>query len=231
MKWEVIDRSPSLPEENMQMDQELLLSLKNRKNPVLHFYDWIVDSATFGYFTNPSDFLNLEVAASRGLKLAKRPTGGGVIFHAYDFAFSLLLPSCHPSFSINTLENYAFVNQIVIDAIKLCSPHLNPYLITTNETTAIPSFCMVKPTVYDVVIDEKKVAGAAQRRTKEGFLHQGSICLMLPQEEYLEDLISKEAAKNMLANSFSIVHEADNLSDFRLSLRNNLISICNISNP
>ena len=42
------------------------------------------------------------------------------------------------------------------------------------------SQCFVAPTKYDVVLnDEKssKAAGAAQRRTKYGILHQGSIVL------------------------------------------------------
>jgi len=48
---------------------------------------------------------------------------------------------------------------------------------------------MAKPTKYDVLLQGKKVAGAAQRKTKKGFLHQGSISLQLPAQEYLDAVL------------------------------------------
>ncbi len=50
-------------------------------------------------------------------------------------------------------------------------------------------FCMAKPTKYDVMWEGRKVAGAAQRKTKKGFLHQGSIALVMPPPEYLEHIL------------------------------------------
>jgi lipoate---protein ligase len=50
-------------------------------------------------------------------------------------------------------------------------------------------FCMAKPTKYDVMWDGRKVAGAAQRKTKKGYLHQGTIALVMPPQEYLEQIL------------------------------------------
>ena len=53
-----------------------------------------------------------------GVSLAKRPTGGGIVFHIWDYAFSFLMPSSHPLFSENPLENYRFVNEVVLDVMQ-----------------------------------------------------------------------------------------------------------------
>ena len=49
---------------------------------------------------------------------------------------------------------------------------------------------MAKPTKYDVLWEGKKVAGAAQRKTKAGFLHQGSISLVMPPQDYLNYILA-----------------------------------------
>ena len=66
--------------------------------------------------------LDLKALEASGLHLARRPTGGGIIFHLTDFAFSVLIPANHPSFSQNTLENYALVNRPVAFAISEIAP-------------------------------------------------------------------------------------------------------------
>jgi lipoate-protein ligase A len=48
---------------------------------------------------------------------------------------------------------------------------------------------MAKPTKYDVMWEDKKIAGAAQRKTRKGFLHQGTIALVNPNREYLEQIL------------------------------------------
>ena len=75
------------------------------------------DSATFGYFVNPGKFLDLDHVREKGLNLARRPTGGGIIFHLWDMAFSVIVPAHCPEFSMNTLDNYAFVNCVVLEAV------------------------------------------------------------------------------------------------------------------
>src|SRR5262249_49694531 len=142
--------------------------------------------ATYGHFIAPSQFLNLSAMADLGLDLAQRPTGGGITFHLSDLAFSMLIPASHPGYSANTLANYAFINHLVAKAIKEFM-HLSkePLLLPIEPALSDPKaahFCMAKPTKYDLMLDGRKVAGAAQRRTKFGFLHQGTISLALPDE-------------------------------------------------
>jgi lipoate-protein ligase A len=213
MIWEILDTGVSSAEKNMQIDADLLASLDKHKQPLIHFYEWERDSATFGYFTDPAHFLDLSEADKQGLALARRSTGGGIVFHMWDLAFSLLVPASSPEFSMNTLENYAFVNHAVLMAVEEFLQNTgNLSLTKTDFQSRDPHcryFCMAKPTKYDLVQNGQKIAGAAQRKAKNGFLHQGTIALVMPPEEYLRAILlpGTEVLTAMKAFTFPLLGE------------------------
>ncbi len=203
----IIDSGKKSAEENMEYDKQLLLSLNpSCSTPILHFYDWQEPSATYGYFNSPLTLLNPAAIDKHQLHLARRPTGGGIIFHQYDFAFSFLLPSSHPSFSLNTLVNYHLVNTMIANTLQpFLKSLLNPLELQSQQECTkrcsnnrlidkqLRNFCMALPTVYDVICGDLKLAGGAQRRTKQGFLHQASIALTLPPENFLNEILDNAA--------------------------------------
>ncbi len=119
---EIIDTGIDSAEKIMRFDGNLLENLDPNGKPILHFYRWAKPSATYGYFISPEKHLDLKKAEEKGLALARRPTGGGIVFHIWDLAFSFLMPSGHPAFSENTLENYRFVNEAVLAAMRKSFP-------------------------------------------------------------------------------------------------------------
>lgn len=209
MGWKSIDTGKRSAAENMALDTAFLSDLQEEKEGILHFYDWEGDAATYGHFIDPANFLNMEGVSRHLLDLAKRPTGGGIIFHNCDFAFSVLVPSTHPNFSLNPLDNYAFINNRVIQAIAGMI-HLPAELLPEEPKPLDPSckhFCMAKPTRYDVMIQGKKVGGAAQRKTRFGYLHQGSISIGFLPEAFLREVLAPQTHvfEGMRANSFSLL--------------------------
>ena len=232
MSWKHLDTGKRSAQANMELDAALLEDLEHESDPILHLYDWEGDAATYGHFIAPEKFLNLEGVKKRGLGLGKRPTGGGIIFHTSDLAFSVLVPASHPVFSSNPLENYAFVNRLVITALRQMVDVAAELLPDEPEPldAHCKSFCMAKPTKYDVMIEGKKVGGAAQRKTKHGYLHQGSIALGWPSEQYLLDVLAPETdgLEGMRRNSFSLLGEnwsEKELQEARLELRNHIQQI------
>jgi lipoate---protein ligase len=191
--WEMIDTGTRSAQENMRFDAELLEKAETFSRPILHLYEWSEESATYGYFTDPSEFLSLANARKFSLALARRPTGGGIVFHVWDMAFSVLVPARCPEFSTNTLENYRFVNRAVLKSVKEFLNSDPPLSLTSNDfSPSDPNcshFCMAKPTKYDVMWEGRKVAGAAQRKTRKGFLHQGTIALVMPPLQYLQQIL------------------------------------------
>lgn len=218
----IIDTKKESAIKNMSIDAVLLDTLKDQ--PILHFYDWDKNSLTYGYFIDIEKFIDLKKANLLNLKMARRPTGGGIVFHIWDIAFSFLLPKSNENFSLNPLKNYEFVNMLVLDSIKGflderfskdelydqdiknenidVSTRINLSLVEhKNKKIKLDSFCMAKPTRYDVMYLGKKIAGASQRRTKKGFLHQTSICLIKPDFDYLKKVLKDSDAIDAIAKS------------------------------
>lgn len=206
---DVLDTKTSSAEENMRRDALLLDALNSNGQPLLHFYRWEGLCATYGYFVQPSQWFNMEKIASNYVSLARRPTGGGIVFHIWDFAFSFLMPSGHLAFSLNTLENYRFVNEVVLDAVKELFTLEDPVeLIPENASADVldcAHFCMARPTQYDVVYQGRKIAGAAQRRRKQGYLHQGTVSLAFPDLALLHELLlsKEEVVRAMSSYTFA----------------------------
>lgn len=176
--------------ETMETSGIFLHALKDKPHPALHFYNWKGPAATFGYFIEPSRYLNLAAMVKNGIEIGRRPTGGGILLHLHDLAFAFYLPACHPRYSLNTLENYATVNGAILDALDKWD--LSLHLLKTEIASlddASNHFCMAKPTRYDVLVNGLKVAGGAQRRMQWGLLHQGSIHLKAVAPELLKEIL------------------------------------------
>lgn len=225
-KWEILYSGVASAQQHMDIDQKLLQDISNIGHPILRFYDWDGPSATYGYFIDPMKHLDSKGIEKLGLKLGRRPTGGGLVFHLTDLAFSVLIPACHPAYSTNTLQNYAFINEHVARAIINFKKGISITFLPEEkkaEDAACQYFCMAKPTIYDVMVDGKKVGGAAQRRTREGFLHQGTISIALPDEAFLNAVLrNRTIFEAMKQHSYGLIGAAPSeqlLKDVRDELR------------
>lgn len=213
----------------MHLDESLLLSLKEKEQPILHFYDWENRSITYGVFTNPADFLDLKECDALKIDLAKRVTGGGITLHLWDFAFTFLMPANHPKFSTTPLDNYAFVNGVVRGAVSRFRKGETELKILQKEVEKREKihskFCMAGATIYDVICDGKKVAGSAQRLKKHGYLHHGTISLLPPEEKVLEAILLKKGAikKAILEHSHPLIADRLQLEDSRNKIKRHLI--------
>lgn len=205
MEWVILDSGCKPGSYLMQKDQELLDALKPNDRPILHFYRWEGINATYGYFIKPADFFH-----ECDIQLTRRPTGGGIIFHVSDFAFSLLIPANHPGYSLNVLDNYAYVNNRILSGLIDSFGGLFETLKSNNcDYDPCVPFCMAKPTQYDLMLHGKKIGGAAQRRTKNGFLHQGSLFVGPAPIDLMKSVLKESdlIIEAMQKNSHSLIEK------------------------
>lgn len=211
-EWQVLETAPCSAKKNMEYDAHLLEKINPNDPPIVHIYSWEKPSLTYGYFIKPEEYLK----KGHGIDLARRPTGGGIILHMIDFAFSVVVPSSHVGYSEMPIENYAFINQAVkkavLDLLKENKGQKKETYLLEESDQKSPwqgQFCMAAATKYDVMIGNRKVAGAAQRKKKQGFLHQGSISLFLPSEDLLSQIFLNEKAliKDMMDTTFPLADE------------------------
>jgi lipoate-protein ligase A len=167
---------------NMAVDEALL---ESSTKPILRFYRWRVPSLSFGYFGRYT-----EVAAqSDEREIVRRWTGGGTVPHGDDLTYSLIVPRADPFFLQSPLEVYAVVHEAIRRALEANDIRAT---LVARAAPKISDNCFANPVVADVLSDDRKIAGAAQRRSRAGLLHQGSI-----QRSDLPDRFREDFARTL----------------------------------
>ena len=166
--WWLLTSGPQPAPENMAWDEALLLSASRLGTPLLRFYAWTQPAATFGYFQHYRDIEGMTVLRP----LIRRPTGGGLVPHDADWTYSLIIPPTDPWYALSAVESYRQMHHWICAAFQ----HLGATteLAPTCRRKTIGQ-CFVGAEKFDVIQGERKIAGAAQRRTRDGLLIQGSI--------------------------------------------------------
>ena len=66
---------------NMALDEEIFYRYMEDGIPVFRVYGWESASFTYGVSQKPEDEIDMKRCAIDGVQIAKRMTGGGVLFH------------------------------------------------------------------------------------------------------------------------------------------------------
>lgn len=157
---------------NMALDEALLSHATETASLWLRIYRWERPAVSFGYF----DRLEAVRANFPERELVRRWTGGGAVDHQQDVTFALAVPRSHEIGRMSPLDSYreiherlvAILRQLGLEAWLACGGDVSP-----RAEGIAP--CFVAPVCADVMIGPEKVAGGAQRRTRLGLLHQGSL--------------------------------------------------------
>jgi len=166
--WLLLQSGPCPSAFNMALDEALLEAMPRLGQPVLRFYGWVELAATFGYFQK---FTEVEQATALRL-LIRRPTGGGIVPHDADWTYSLVFPAGHVWHSLRAEESYAQAHEWVRAAFARLGVHAE---LAPCCRKAAPGQCFAGHEKSDVLWQGRKIAGAAQRRTRSGLLIQGSV--------------------------------------------------------
>ena len=171
------DDAPRSAAMNMAIDEALF---ESATAPSIRFYCWESPALSFGYFGRFADVA--DKASERDL--VRRWTGGGIVFHGEDLTYSIVIPACDPVSSESSLAIYEKVHCALCDALNangeraVVAGSVDPGGSAIAMRAAVSSggySCFANPVRADVMIDGRKVAGAAQRRSSRGLLQQGSI--------------------------------------------------------
>ncbi|MSU61391.1 MAG: hypothetical protein EXS31_03185 [Pedosphaera sp.] len=166
--WQLLQSGVCASAWNMAWDEALLESAVTRSDPVVRFYGWREAAATFGYsqrFADVSRWTTLR-------PLIRRPTGGGLVLHDSDWTYSVVIPPSHSWYQLRAAESYQRMHEWIRDAFARMN------LVTELSPGChkdIPGQCFAGAEKFDVLRAGRKIAGAAQRRNKDGLLIQGSV--------------------------------------------------------
>lgn len=187
------DIAPRSAAMNMAIDEALL---ESASAPSIRFYRWESPALSFGYFGRFADVA--DKASERDL--IRRWTGGGIVFHGGDLTYSVVIPVNDPVFAESSMSIYENVHRALREALVANGERAELALVAGVVDAGTAIFdrgfnCFANPVRADVTIDGRKVAGAAQRRTRAGLLQQGSV-----QYVDLENGLAERFAQALSAN-------------------------------
>jgi lipoate-protein ligase A len=152
--------------EAMAVDEWLLATAEM---PVLRVYGWLGAWGSVGYFGNLAD----AQSAFPGLEWVRRWTGGGTVDHRADWTYTVVAPAGETLADARGAESYRLLHAALAEA--LADEGIAARLSSGAAETGAAA-CFENPVSHDIVdAAGRKIAGAGQRRTKHGLLHQGSV--------------------------------------------------------
>lgn len=173
--WRLIE-SPELDiAGQMDFDRRLFETFLEdpEAQPLLRIYRVPEPGVTVGYSAGPS---------LRGAAPVVRPTGGGRVFHGNDLIYTVI--ARHDSFPTFRLVRTSYLTFHEIIQETLAGFGIEASFVRCDNSEAkqnsrrLVKDCFSTPVPTDLVYEGKKIAGAAQRRKKGAFLHQGSVELV-----------------------------------------------------
>jgi lipoate-protein ligase A len=193
---DISSRSAAL---NMAIDEALL---ESATEPLIRFYKWDHPALSFGYFGKLADVANHAPTHD----IVRRWTGGGIVFHGDDLTYSVVIPAADPAFGESSMPIYEKIHSAVSVAFAATgkSVELAPvaalYERRTNKAAVTdPRYrreeCFANPVRADVLSNGRKIAGAAQRRTRRGLLQQGSIQDVDLRDKFADQFASELCSK------------------------------------
>ena len=162
----------------MAVDQVLLESLassESEPDAILRVYRWSTPYLSIGYFQKYAELENPD-----DLPVVRRWTGGGTVEHGEDWTFSLIARRECSIAKLPPPETYCIIHTALAAALKDCGVAETILSKSDQPHDGSGLKCFNSPVTDDLLLNDKKIAGGAQRRSKFGLLHQGSVQFLKP---------------------------------------------------
>jgi lipoate---protein ligase len=158
----LLDLSFASPEDNLALDEALLHQLQtvetSGERPVetLRFWESAVPFVVLGRSLRVAEEVDLEAAARAGVPVLRRVSGGGtVVIGPGSLNFTIVM-------SLNRHPEHRDIRRSM-------------QAIVTTIATALPIGGLRLAGTSDLVWHDWKVSGHAQRRSRDGLLHHGTL--------------------------------------------------------
>ena len=175
--WRLLLTGPGEPGFNMALDEALALAVRRGWSPpTLRIYRWSSPAISLGCHQPLSVLEGFPEPTTPAVAVVRRPTAGGAVAHADDVSYALVCgPAPLGGRPSRTL--YAAFHAALGQA--LAARAMGRYTLNTGRAQSVPeqARCFEQPIADDLMLGPRKVAGAAQRRWRDGLLQQGTVAV------------------------------------------------------
>lgn len=205
---------------NMAIDEAIFINYKHNKIPVLRIYGWKLPAISIGRFQNIN---NLFKDNNLNYQIVRRITGGGAIIHHNEITYSII---CSPEdIEIDRVEvkkGFKILTEFLIKTYRDFKIKADYAISNLKENIVIKTqLCFAGKEEYDIVVDNKKIGGNAQKRGKDIIFQHGSIPVNMNYQLFNE-VFNKEFIPDF--NSITSLSEylnKDDIVNFRERLKIN----------
>lgn len=162
--------------QNMPRDLALFEKVKcGELGGCLRIYNWDMPAVTIGH--HQQGFAPVD--ATLDIPIIRRPTGGGAVLHGDDITFSISAPIMGV-LRPGILESYTVIARALEQAFRSCA--LRVAMQGTQTQSGYAAVCFDRAAEVEIVLEGRKLMGAAQLRQGKFLLQQGVIPLTIDQE-------------------------------------------------
>ena len=163
--------------EAMAVDEWLL---ETTESPVLRVYQWMGEWGSIGYFGK----LAAAHAAFPEIEWVRRWTGGGTVDHRADWTYTVVAPAGSGITGLRGAESYQIMHAALAQVLQ--AEGIDARLCTGADDSG-SALCFENPVGHDLIdATGRKLAGAGQRRARNGLLHQGSVAAPCDDDDVSE---------------------------------------------
>ena len=196
MHWRILDSDPPGPglsgALHMALDEAILADVEaGRSPPTLRIYGWDPPCLSLGHSQLPRQELDLPRAKAMGFDVVMRPTGGRVVLHIDELTYSVIAPSHAEPWCATQSASYRVISQAVAEALAGEGFGVTldrGYPVEKSQDLRAMTPCFSSTARSEVVWEDRKVVGSAQRRLRAAFLQHGSILLSPRHRQVVETL-------------------------------------------
>jgi len=206
--WRLITNSSSNAFYNMAVDEAIMISHgKNEVPPTLRFYSWEPAALSLGYFQKTNEEINYQNCQKEGIDLVRRLTGGRAILHNQEITYSLIIREDYKLLADSIEKSYQQISRGLVCGLQQLGIPAELKAVERGKKAPMghSAACFDAPSWNEVILDNKKLIGSAQRRKNGTILQHGSLPLEMNAENIFRLLnYSSEEQRKKARRTFTL---------------------------
>lgn len=146
--------------------------LEGNSGATIRFYGWKIPALSLGKFQKTEN-IDVDNCKTKGLDIARRPTGGRAIIHLTDELTYSIVGGTRSGLPDGLEKSYLYVCNALIKGLKLMG--IDAEIKKRRKNIENKVICYLSTSLSDIEVAGKKLVGSAQLRDGNNFLQHGSI--------------------------------------------------------
>ncbi|HOJ31262.1 MAG TPA: biotin/lipoate A/B protein ligase family protein [bacterium] len=201
-KWLYVITQDVSPQMNMALDSIMWNKVKQYPDTaILRFYTWKPSGVSLGAHQKPENLVNVSFCKQNNIPVVARITGGSAIFHDREITYSFSATNDEKVFS-GPITSYEKICGALKTGLEKLGIRVQWRGVSKGKE---PSFtdrdCFSLSTRHDLVVDDRKIIGSAQRKDRTSFLQHGSLLIEIQKHLWEKIFLAKPDFSKIISMS------------------------------